>query len=203
MWHSFDNAQSLSVVEAPSRVRFEISSLGFSGGKLRVWWNADGKDQECQTYCVSDDISAIWHEYENDGIYKIKFSTNLLSIDISQNQNVIRVQHKGPHFDRISAANCYNLQDITIYGLSTLDCSKDMVADCFQLTAASFPDLQQIDGKYAMGRARNLQTFHAPRLKALTTKGGALFKGDVSIKSLSFPELSSLSNDVKQEDRSY
>ena len=85
------------------------------------------------------------------------------------------------------------LQSIKAYGISCIDA---VWYDGYELTSIELPDLETIICPYSVNCLYNLKQFIAPKLKFMNNSTG-LFKGNVSLEQVDFPELTCISGNYE------
>lgn len=175
---TIDTGKTITLKEKPQ----------FNDEKFTVSWG----DGEISSYDNDSPLSSLQHTYSDYGTYKLKFSNNITKLVIGENDNYIsKIQCRNRTLSNLYTFNqSKQCKEVKAYGVKTIDSGW---LDCYELSSIELPDLQAIEKGYALNCLFNLKQFKAPKLEKIN-KGPSIFKGDINLEEVYFPNLTSITN---------
>lgn len=179
-----------------------VASPDFDGDTFSVGWDCRNIDGTISVYERGFNEQDLQHTYDEYGEYLVKFSTNVKnaymytyydsSLRSYANDRIMKISSRCPSLDHLRDMNYSRcLKSIKAYGISCIDSEW---YDGYELTSIELPDLETITCAYAVNCLYNLKRFIAPKLKFMNNATG-MFKGNVSLEEVNFPELTCISGD--------
>lgn len=164
----------------------------FEGDNFTIAWDVGRDDDAIYTYSRTSTAANLTHEYSDYGEHIIKFSSNVTGINLGNTlERIVNISSRSPNLKKINYFSyCRNLKSLELNTLSNIT---NQQYDCYELTSMYLPDLEVISNTYAVNCMYNLREFYAPNLKAITRAVG-VFKGNVSLEKIDFPNLTSISH---------
>lgn len=162
----------------------------FDGDAFSIVWDAYGDSSIISIYTADSPLTSLTHTYDSYGTYVIKMSSNVKSLRFSSRQtNILKIESKSNQFNQVKNLQYNrNLLSMKCFGIENIDTEW---YDCYELTSLDLPDLLSIDCEYSVNCMFNLEEFKAPNLKTISNATGT-FKGDIHLKQLDFPSLTSI-----------